>query len=86
MTDSPLLTTDPTSLDRIFSADPLTLADAEIERLVAELRRRRNAFLAEEAAKSLAPKRTRAKAEPQSSAQAAQFDKPANEVTLDDLD
>jgi len=85
VTDTPLTSTDPASLDLLFSSDPTTLSDREIERLVLELRRRRSEFLSSEATKALAPKKTRAKAEPQSAASAAALDKPLSEISLDDL-
>ncbi len=51
MTDSsPLLTASPEALTALFEADPLTLSDDAIMALILELRRRRNAFTAEEAA------------------------------------
>lgn len=86
MTESPLLTADPEALTAIFSADPLTLSDAQLQSAVLELRRRRNAFMAEEAAKALKPKATKVKPQPQSSTSAALNDKPPSELSLDDLD
>lgn len=83
---SPLSTTDPDSLTILFDSDPLELSEKQIMSGILELRRRRNAHLSEEAAKALAPKRTRAKADPQSAASAAKLDKPITEVSLDDLD
>lgn len=85
MTQSPLLTTDADSLSALFSADPLTLSDDDILRGIHELRRRRNAFASEEAAKSLKPKSTRAKPGKPSAPEAASLDKPAGEISLDDL-
>lgn len=82
---SPLSIPSPDALTALFEADPLTLTDSDISSLIIELRRRRNAFLADEAAKSLAPKKTRAKAETQSAPSAAAMDKPISEISLDDL-
>lgn len=82
---SPLLSTDPDSLTRLFEADPLTLSDADILTAITELRRRRSAFASEEAAKSLKPKATRTKASPQPASTAAALDKPVGEIGLDDL-
>ncbi len=86
MTDSPLLQADADSLTVLFESDPLTLTDAQTLTAITELRRRRNVFASEEAAKALAPKKTRTKAQPAANAsQAAQLDKPIGEVSLDDL-
>lgn len=82
MTNSPLLSTDPDALNRIFSTNPLDLTDDEILRGVVELRRRRNVFASEEAAKSLAPKKARTKPEPATSSAPL---KPVSEIDLDDL-
>lgn len=67
----------------MFDADPATLTDSQFTALISELRRRRSAFASEEAAKSLAPKKSRTKVEPGTSAPA--LDKPIGEVSLDDL-
>lgn len=85
MTDSPLAAPSPDSLTALFEADPLTLSDAQLDTLIAELRRRRSAFLAEEAAKALKPKRERASAQAQSATAAPTLDKPTGELSLDDL-
>lgn len=92
-TPSPLATPSPDSLASIFDADPrpqtaeeLAAFDRAVREGIVELQRRRNVFAAEEAAKSLAPKKTRSKAEAQPAAKAAALDKPTTEVTLDDLD
>lgn len=85
MTDSPLLTAAPDSLDALFSADPLTLSDAQLDTLVAELRRRRSLFASEEAAKAAAGKKSRAKPTIQPSATAAALDKPTVDFSLEDL-
>lgn len=85
MTTSPLLTADPSALTALFEADPLTLSDSDIMALILELRRRRNAFAAEEAAASLKPKGTRAKAPSLTPAEAVKADTPIGEISLDDL-
>lgn len=82
---SPLSTVDAESLKYIFEADPLTLTDAQLEGLVIELRRRRNAFTAEEAAKASKGKSARTKAQPQPASASATLDKPTAEIDLDDL-
>ena len=82
---SPLTTTDPNALTAMFEADPLTLSDAAYMALIIEMRRRRNVHLAEEAAKALKPKASRAKAEPTSAGLAAARDTPITEINLDDL-
>ncbi len=87
MTDvpSPLLTASPDSITALFEADPLTLSGADLMRLILELRRRRNAFASEEAAKALKPKATRTKASPEAVTRAPILDKPITELGLDDL-
>ncbi len=85
MTDTPLASASPDSLTILFEADPLTLSDAQILAAVVELRRRRNVFTAEEAAKSLKPRAKRTVAEAQSPEAAAALNKPAGELSLDDL-
>lgn len=85
MSESPLLSTDPDSLTRLFEADPMSLSDADILTAITELRRRRNAFASEEASKSLKPKATRTKAESVSAPKAAALDKPVGEISLADL-
>lgn len=85
MSESPLLSTNPDALSALFEADPLVLTDAQIMSAITELRRRRNAFASEEAAKSLAPKKTRAKPAPNADPLAAAArDIPVTEVDLDD--
>ena len=69
----------------VFTADPLELSNSDITTLILELRRRADAFAADEAAKQSAPKATRARAEPKTAAEAAASDKPITETTLDDL-
>lgn len=81
---SPLAAADPDSLTALFANDPLTHTQAELLDLCAELRRRRSVFASEEAVKALKPKAAKVKrgSEP---ADAAKLDKPAGELSLDDL-
>jgi hypothetical protein len=73
-------------MSRAFDADPLTLTNVEVEtHLVIELRRRRNAFVAKEAADRLKPKRSTTASAPQSAADAAKLDKPASEISISEL-
>lgn len=81
---SPLLIADPDSLTALFSSDPLEHTDAQRAALITELRRRRSVFASEEAAKALAGKTKRAK-QGTDPADAAKLDKPAGELSLDDL-
>lgn len=46
---NPLTEADPLSLDALFSADPLTLTDADIDRMVARLRSERAKWASQEA-------------------------------------
>lgn len=86
VTTSPLDATDPNALQALFEADPTTVSDKKLERvMIPELRRRRDIFAADEAAKSLAPKRTRATPAPTPAPLAAALDKPVGELDLDDL-
>lgn len=82
---SPLALVSPDALTALFESDPLTLTDPQLTSLVLELRRRRNAFTADEAAKAAKGKSARVKAEAQSAASAATSDKPITETSLDDL-
>jgi hypothetical protein len=84
LTQSPLAAAD---IEDIFQLDPATLPEAEFDRLVSEVRRRRSEFHSAEAAKQATPKAKRAKAEPESklAPAAAKIDKPAGELTMDDL-
>jgi len=86
MSETPLASADPDSLTAIFTSDPLTLTDDQLHRAIIELRRRRNAFLSEEAAKAAAGKAKRPKAQASSAEKAALIDKPPAELSLDDLD
>ena len=84
--DSPLLSVNNDALTALFEADPLTLTDADLMRLVSELRRRRSVFASEEAAKALAGKKTRGvKADPATPTTALTSDKPTSELSLDDI-
>ena len=71
---TPLKEADPKSLEDLFDKDPLNLTDADITKIVAELRLNRAAWAAEEAVKATKPKRA-AKA-PKAS---------ASKLSLDDL-
>ena len=84
-TQSPLASASPDALDRLFLDDPMTHSDARLMDLVLELRRRRNAFTADEAVKQLSPKPKPERAPRQTSAQAAASDIPVADVDLDDL-
>jgi hypothetical protein len=82
-TSSPLASTDPDSIVLLFETDPSTLSDADLQTLVAELRRRRNAFVQEEAVKSsTARPRALKTSDP---VIAEKLDKPVSELSLDDL-
>lgn len=85
MNESPLTSASPDSLSVLFESDPTTLTDDQLMSLINELRRRRNVFTAEEAAKATAPKSKRTKAEPSTPSTAAELDKPTSELSLDDL-
>lgn len=82
---SPLDAVSPDALTALFEADPTTLDDGTLTSLIRELRRRRDVFAADEAAKSLAPKKTRAPVSAPSAPLAAALDKPVGELDLDDL-
>ena len=83
--EAPLTGVDPNAITRAFEADPLTLADSDLALLSLELRRRRNAFMAKEAAAAAQGRTRRPPAEPQTSAQSALLDKPPEETSLSDL-
>lgn len=74
---SPLAGVDSRSLDALMAEDVEALADADVDRIVAELRRVRAEWEKSEVIKQNAPK-GRAKADPQAKAAAAK-------LTLDDL-
>lgn len=82
---SPLAFASEAALDLYFSADPLTLSDADHMRAIVELRRRRSEFASAEAAKSLLPKKARTRADTPSAPKAAALDKPASELSLGDM-
>lgn len=48
MTESPLVEANASSLEEIFSSDPLSRSDAEIEKIVSELRRLRDKWRQDE--------------------------------------
>lgn len=89
MTDapSPLLQSDSDFLTYIFapSTDPTTLDDAQIARMVREVRRRRSEFASREAAEQAAGKAKRARTPPTSTTSAAALDRPVSEIGLADL-
>lgn len=95
MTDTPLADVDPNSVTLLFERDPLLLKDepGQLDRLVAEFRRRADVAAAEEAAKEAAPKeKAKGKRGPRTGtgqlidlAVAALADKPVEELTIDDL-
>ena len=81
----PLSSVNEDAIVRAFEADPMTLDDTTLDLLVTELRRRRNAFLAQEAAKAIGKKKE-AKPKPEVTAeQQAVLDKPPSELTLGDI-
>lgn len=85
---SPLNSVDPAALNTLFAYDAATLQtlpDEEFMKLIIEARRRRNLFLAEEAAKATKAKTPRGKAAPSTTETALAADKPASEVDLEDL-
>lgn len=85
MSDSLLSTTNPDSISELFAADPMTISDDDLNRLIAEVRRRRNEFLSQEAAAAAKPKSTRTKAAAPTAETAAILDKPVSELTADEL-
>lgn len=46
---SPIADVNYNTLDELFSRDPFSMSDADLDAIVAELRKRRNAWLLEEA-------------------------------------
>ena len=46
---SPLTEAEPRSLDELFSADPLSLSDRELDQIITSLRANRDKFAAEDA-------------------------------------
>ncbi len=59
MPDSPLSEADPQSLDDLYSADPLSLTDSDVERIVSDLREKREQWEKQEA--ETGPKKSRTK-------------------------
>lgn len=49
MPESPLTEPDPRSLDDLYSADPLSLTDSDVDRIVDDLREKRALWIKEEA-------------------------------------
>lgn len=82
---SPLLQADPSSIDLLFDTKPTDLTEAQLDQLVLELRRRRNAFASDEAAKQSKGKKATEPKPAVSVSTAAALDKPSGELTLDDL-
>ena len=88
---SPLASVTPDTLTALFEADPSTLPDNELDVLILDLRRRRLAFASEEAAKTAAGKKVKARPPtdgdgnrlPTTIADASLKDTPASEITLD---
>lgn len=84
-----LLDTSPESIQEIFDADPALAPDVNLDRLVAEIRRRTDIAKAEAAAEAAAPKTPsgrKRKADPLiDAAMASIADKPIDELSLDDL-
>ncbi len=50
MTDNPLGEADPRSLDDLYAADPLSLTDSDVDKIVADLRQKRDLWQTEDAA------------------------------------
>ncbi len=48
--ESPLSEADPKSLDDLYAADPLTLTDDDVDKIVADLRQKRALWASEDAA------------------------------------
>lgn len=82
---TPLATVDPDSIKYIFDSNPNTLTDTDFKSLLLELRRRRSEFASAEAAKAAKGKKERAVKGPVSASVAATLDKPAGEISLEDL-
>lgn len=88
MTDipSPLASTNPDAIGQLFSTDPTTLSDPDLDTLILEVRRRRNEFNSTEAAKLAKGKSAKEPKPPIDAATAAAMDKPPGELSLDDLE
>lgn len=90
---SPLASVTPASLTALFEADPSTLSDADLSTLILDLRRRRSAFLSEEAATAAKGKKAKPSRPldeegnrlPDKIGDASLRDKPGAEISLDDL-
>lgn len=93
MSESPLLSTNPESITALFERDPAPggpVSDADIQRMIVELRRRADINASEKAAAEAAPKtakggRRRASNPLVDAAIAAIADKPISELSLGDL-
>lgn len=86
MTDTSLLAApSPDAISELFRADPRTLSDSALTSLVHELRRRRNAFAADEAATAAKGKKANPRSARPDAATAAALDKPIGETSLEDL-
>lgn len=99
MTDEPILNVEPDSITALFDRDPALFAgpdgnpspdgSRELDRLIAEYRRRADVNAAEAAAAEAAPKTASGrKRKPDAlvdAAMAALADKPISELSLDDL-
>lgn len=83
--EGPLSGVSEEAITMAFAADPIHLTDLQLDILVTELRRRRSAFLAQEATKAL-NKKSKAKPEPApDAATAAIRDKPITELSSEEL-
>lgn len=84
---NPIESTDPAALVALFDADPSTIPAADLDRLIAEYRRRADVNKAEAAAAAAAPKPTRKTKVTRETTPEAQAlaDKPIGEVSVDDL-
>lgn len=71
--DSPLALVDPAAIDELFSRDPLQMKDADIDEIIAHLRRERSKW---ETAEARAAAKKEAKLNPSS---------PVAKISLDDL-
>jgi hypothetical protein len=48
MTDSPLAEAEPRSLDELYAADPLSLTDSDVDKIVTDLCEKRDLWMKEE--------------------------------------
>lgn len=86
--DTPLATVDIDAITALFDADPVTHTDADLNRLIGELRRRADVAAAERAKAEAEPKTKRPSKKrgvAVSPEAAALADKPIEELTLSDL-